>query len=300
MGFYIINDTPITRDQHFVQRKYLSLWTDDLTTEGMANFEVDGGKQKNINIKVILFQKDFYEIPVLNNAEITTCEQIMHAIPCLTDENVFSYIKNLKITKTIYDNGDEILKHDLKQTLIQLGEDFQKCAENMMSENIRGKILNCDSSFLNDFTERSSFLNYLFMQYMRSPKILKQIAKNTSDVFGSQDNADIDGRKIWSVIHNVIASSAANYMATQNIRIKFLISKDEDLITCDCPVVRLPLAQDSTDRFYYPFSPKIGMIIGNNEEDSIHILDNAEIEFYNNLIRNNAERIVVFKYRKIV
>lgn len=300
MGIYLKNDEPVTRKQHYVQRKYLSLWTDDLTTEGTANFEIDGKEQQNINIKVILFQKNFYEIPILNNREIATCEQIMCSIPSLIPNNVFSYVKNLKITKALYDAGDKELRTNLKLMLIQLGEDFQKCAENMMSESIREKILNCDDSFLNDQTDRQSFFNYLFMQYMRTPKILRQINKNTEEIFGNKTNATVSGKKIWSAIHNALASAAANYMTNQNIRIKFLISKKEELITCDCPVVRLSLAKDSTDRFYYPFSPKIGMVIGNNEENSTKILDANEVLFYNDLIRNNAERIVVFKYKKIV
>ena len=286
----------ITRDQHYVQRKYLAPWTDDLTTEGFVNAEIDNNSAKPINIKRILFEKDYYEIPVLNNDEIGICYACLSRIPLLNKKTVMSYIRNLIITKDLNNACTSEQRKDLKRVLIQLGEDFQKCAENMMDDELRSKIFKCDSSFLEDEIIKHRFLTYLFMQYFRTPAARKGIANNINDYIKSEGLIDVDGDKIWAAIHGAISSGAANFMVTKKVNIKFLKTDSELLLTSDCPVVRLDLAKDNTDRFYYPFSPTVGMIIGTNDDDSgITKLSKVEINQFNGLMRNNSKRFVISK-----
>lgn len=286
----------ITRDQHYVQRKYIAPWTDDLTTGGFANVEIDKKPVKPINIKHVLFEKDYYEIPVLNNNEIGICYACLSRIPLLHKETVENYIRNLIVTKNLNDICTNEQREDLKRVLIQLGEDFQKCAENMMDDGLRNKILNCDSSFLEDETIKHRFLTYLFMQYFRTPAVRQGIANNINNYIKNKGLTDVDGDNIWAVIHGAISSGAANYMTTKRVNIKFLKTNSYLLLTSDCPVVRLDLARDNTDRFYYPFSPSVAMIIGTNDDDSgIVELCEDEINLFNNLMRNNSKRFVISK-----
>lgn len=287
----------VTRDQHFVQRKYLSEWTDTLTSDGSANFEINGKDVGPINLKRIMFEKDFYELRVLNEDEIGICYAIINKIPLISKKQADSFINNLVVTKALSEINDETTQKDLKLTLIQLGEDFQKCAEKMMDDELRQKILSCDGSFLYNGDCRYRFMAYLFMQYLRTPKIKNIFASNINSYAHDKNISNIDGDKIWAAIHGAIASGAANYMANQKVNVKFLIAMNENLITCDCPVVRLDLAKDKTDRFYYPFSPRIAMIVGTNDEDcGVESLNEKEVNYFNSLIRNNAKRIVVKKY----
>ena len=137
------------------------------------------------------------------------------------------------------------------------------------------------------------------MQYFRSPKIKNTFSENIYKYTKEKNIKTINGEKIWAAIHGAIASGAANYMVYKKIHIRFLISQNERFITCDCPVVRLELAKDNTDRFYYPFSPRTALIIGTNDEDfGKEELNDDEAEAFNKLIRDNSERIVVLNNKQ--
>ena len=135
------------------------------------------------------------------------------------------------------------------------------------------------------------------MQYLRSPRIKKILKQNTAEFAKRHSLIDLNGEKIWSVLNGPIAGNAAIYLTSKNIKIKFLVSKNEKFITCDCPVVNLGLSRDKTDKFYYPFSPQIALIISTDSEDSgIIEINDEEAEIFNNLIKDNTERIIVLKY----
>ena len=286
----------ITHKQHYVQRKYLSLWADDLTTDGFVMCEINHKEPKPIKITNIMFEHDFYKIPILTYNEIEVCSSIISRFPTISKESADEYIRNLYISRAIHDsdNVPNSIKIELDKTLIQLGEEFQRCAENMMDDSLREKILSCNPAFLNNYEEKYSFLAYLFMQYLRSPSSKRIIAGNLNNYSGLE--TPINGDNIWAVLQNVIASGATNYMFRLKVRVKFLLSKDNAFKTCDNPVVRLALAKDKTDRFYYPFSPSVALIVGTNDDDSgVSNLSREQVDAFNKLIENNATRIVVSK-----
>lgn len=282
----------ITHKQHYVQRKYLSLWTNDLTTEGFVLCEINESKPFPIRITNILYGNDFYRIPLLSYNEISFCKAVFSKLPTVDKATINKYITQLTLCRQAIDspNISSENKKALKKELIQLGEDFQKVAEDMMSDSIRKKVLQCDSSFLEELddegkkTERYCFLAYVYMQYLRSPSFKKGISNNIN-AFTKKDS-EVDGDKVWAVIHNVLATAMTNHMFFTDVKVRFLVSEQERFITCDCPVVRLDVAEDKTDRFYYPFSPRVAMIIGTNADDTgVTIVGEEEINYYNGLIR---------------
>lgn len=214
----------------------------------------------------------------------------------LNKNTVNSYINNLEKIKNLGHNCSSEAAKNLKHKLIQVGEDFQKCAENAIDDRLRNQIYHYDSSFLKDEKTKTRFLTYLFMQYFRTPMLRKSFTNNINNYIKSNNLTNCDGNKIWAATHGAISCGAANSMATKRINIKFLKTKDEVLVTSDCPVVRLKLAKDSTDRFYYPFSPTVAIIIGTNNDDSgiVELSKEAVIRF-NNLTRNSSRRIIISK-----
>lgn len=290
----------VTRNQHYVQRKYLSEWTDDLTTTGFAIVEIDGKTPKPIRITNVLFEKDFYKLPILSFDEIEACKAILSALPFVSEKTTDDYIYNLRVTKKVGEARNQKDLKDFEKVLIQVGEGFQTIAEGMMDDALRNKILSRDSSFLNLQEERYSFLAYVFMQYLRTPRVKSIISKNIDDYVKKENMTGVSGENIWAVIHGAIASDAAHsFFQKRDLTVQFLVSKKKDLITCDCPVVRLEPARDGFDRFYYPFSPGLAIIISTNrEETGVQLLNDLEVSYYNELIRKNAERIIVYKNRK--
>lgn len=287
----------VTRDQHYVQRKYLSLWTDDLTTKGFVNAQIDGRPFKPINIKHILFEKDFYGIPILNDYEIQMLYICFKNLPTFGKNDAQEYIKTLINVKELNEILNNEQRKKLRLDLIQYGEDIQSAIENMMDEKLRNMILNCDDSFLDDELTKQKFLTFLFMQYFRTPKVREKIVGNIDNYLHNSIFKNINGNKYWAVMNSVYSISAANHMMTKNVKIKFLKTREDLFLTSDCPVVRLELAKDKTDRFYYPFSPEVAMIIGTNDSDcGIIEINKDEVEGFNYLMRKNSCRIVISKY----
>ncbi len=275
----------ITKRQHVVNRKYLSMWGDENENVFCLN---DSGRifsANPINLCVMSYFYRFEEINFLEKELILSMlgkggreYLIANSNDCSTLKDVFNYMLELDnrnypdpvlhlldivmfcaLSKKIIDTSINVLPHSsvqLYENTIKEGVETIETFFESLGYPFLNKIYNHDYKNLqNDLPD---FIEYICVQFTRT-NTMKQ--KNSH-----LDNSKVDILKIWSVLHLVTAAKLADSLLGYKLTITIIENKSSThFITGDQPVINMKASTDGTAtealEFYYPISPQLAIKI---------------------------------------
>lgn len=318
----------ITRNQHFVPRKYLKKWCFDGTF--LYQTKVENLKTIPVSTKAICYEKDFYKWYPLSRIEkaliISLFEKTLEPIKTrlnsmfeITD-NVFKlnennpYLSprnkaalhglNSEETSKLQNSWLESKKAD--EILVQMGEEGVSDTEKSFTTIMWDKICNKKFNFTDKSQELVDFISYLFFQMWRTPKGKRKFSKFVKDAVLSQlkngifsqliKEEDIDANHMYPYFLSYFSGwQAINAVYNRKIIVDYVQSDNENLYTSDYPCI--PFYDDEFNIYnlpyaiYWPLCPTIGVII--NFEDNRKIrLDNP-----NDVVIKNADSFFISKHR---
>lgn len=309
----------ITRNQHFVPRRYLKKWCFD----GIFLYQtkVENLKTLPVSTKAICYKRDFYKWYPLSRIEKAlivslfkkTIEPVKTRLNSMFEitDNVFKLNENnpylsprnkavlhgLNSEETFKLQNSWIEAKEADEILIQMGEEDASDIEKSFTTIMWDKLCNKEFNFTDKSQELVDFLTYLFFQIWRTPKGKRKFTKFVKDVILSSfiKEDDIDANHLYPYFFSYFSVwQAISAVYSRNIIVDYVQSDNENLYTSDYPCI--PFYDDELNIYnlpfaiYWPLSPTIGVII--NFEDNRKIrLDNP-----NDVVIKNADSFFVSKH----
>ncbi|NPE55987.1 DUF4238 domain-containing protein [Dickeya dadantii] len=183
------NNFKATERQHYVYRKYLSTWTDTLTTTGkLWCFRKESCSMFNPNLMGVGQQRHFYELSQLTELEKMMVVLLSHSkVKAVQDTNPLFLLKKISDLER-FEKMHQLLKtgNSLSPDVAQFSSHFNEYdpkiyieMRRQIGENIQGQfeiagllgleqLVIGDGSFFSDEESRTEFLSYVAMQYIRT------------------------------------------------------------------------------------------------------------------------------------
>lgn len=292
----------IKKRQHYVCRYYLKPWSNKEQI-----YCIRDQKIFKANLMNIAQEKYFYELQDLTKDEEHFIYRIaIQPSPKLMQEVhlnfLNSYLMIFRLEKHAKDQIKEEHKKDfdelMKTSKINYEEDYHAHIEgigNKYLDLIRSE--NIDFYYDNNTDDRISFLFFVTLQYMRTKRRRNETIRAFEDTDG---NFNIDMRKVWPLMVHMYSTNMALSLHMEKEYKLILLSNQTsfEFITGDQPLINTYGVNSSKEvldhnelEFYYPISPKLGVLITRDIVDTKKIIidDVDEIQRYNDMIKKSSE-----------
>ena len=299
----------ITRDQHFVQQKYLSKW---IAGKQLCAFDLCKKSIFPCSPNTILFKKDFYELFPLSDDEC----RIMHAlyknhppiirkrieeILSLTTNEYYVESDNESIKKAVEEVFRNHYNEISKLVFIQGGEEITHSIEAGISKETWEKLYHCDESVLDDGQRRVDFYYYLIGQMWRVPK-RKELLSTFLNKIDKESQAKLSADRLFPYFVTIQPMIESIILAEKNQHhICYLnIANDNEIefITSDNPVINICNELDNAGaptsyELFWPLCPKLAMLVVTDPAVRSKLVEKEDVLHYNSLIKENAERFLI-------
>lgn len=246
-------------------------------------------------------KRDFYKISELTANDILIINKTAIEITknkMLKEANagwINAFQMLFTIKKQLFASG---IKHpDLDKLFdelaINIEEDLHSAIESGAIKHI-DKILGQDTSLFSNEDEYMSFSHFICVQYLRTNKIKENVAKNTESFYPGMTE------RTFGVFRHIYATNMAwsTFARREEFKPSLLINNSEiNFIAGDQPIINTYAASVSYSEpvteveFYYPFSPKIAVIISSKEQyrnGFIFEQDAEQVHVFNTAIAKSA------------
>ncbi len=269
----------ITKQPHYVYRKYLKPWTQQEKIYCLRNNK----KIFFTNIMNIAKENYFYEFKLCTDKEIemgryfakNSCDSLMHIYEKLNRE-----------LKEAYNISNNTTKNEIIEFARQSEEKYFNC----MVEDRLNPTLNLlykeDFSFLENEINSMQFFHAIAEQYCRT----KKIKENTNNMCLELNDRDIRGDNIWFLIRHSIAFKIGLSLFQEKYQVCLLKNENCNFITSDQPVINFHSDFNGIPtefELYYPISPSLALMISKQEkylDKNVITIDDDEAIKWNDLI----------------
>ena len=283
----------ITKRQHYVWRYYLSQWTDNKEKIACCR----NGHIFSSDLTKIGVENLFYKLVDISDYEASLIE-VFSIFPKLPNELKqmdklwldtyrlpFKYIQTLK---QLGYNDDKIF-----QKVIDESEENIYCKTEEIGKPFLEKLYKEDTMFYENKDNKTDFNLFICEQYFRTKKRLEAVK--------SIATASIDFGKLWGPMRHIFATNLAYNLTNRIDKIfKLYLLKNRtniNFITGDQPVINKYSTKETQGHvldkfeFYYPITPKLAILITENDckEDDLIINDESKIYDFNDLIFVNSQ-----------
>lgn len=299
----------ITHRQHYVPQKYLTKW---LSGTELFVLDLKSNKIKQKGTNAICFQFDYYKISPLTKKE----RQIFSCLNIMNNKDINKFFDDLlKIpfcevvinydNKYILKNGKSF--NEIKEAaLIQLGESYMSDIERGISDDTWSKIYSCNETFIDNDQVRIDFFAYISCQIWRTPK-QKLVLSNAIKKISHETNTKLNVDNFFPYFCLSQTIFYANILMSQKkykiIYLKVNSFSNLEFITSDNPIIKIFTNENSTnvkDKYdlFWPLSPLLAMLITLRDLHT-HFVNDDEIQFYNEKIKENANQYLIAYSKKI-
>lgn len=303
----------IPHHHHYVPQRYLSKWLKE--DNQFYVLDICTNKIKLKGTKSICYENNLYNLGDLTKEEWEIIDYLIKDFPNYF-QDIIHELGNRKLViksknkinnyelKGIKDKLNEILienKSEFDKLNIKFGEEILTEFENVLSDDKWDKLYNSDISFLKTKYDEVDFYLYIFAQVFRTPKIKKIILQSINE-WNDKTNSNVSTDKMFSyfiVILSIWISN--NFVLKDSHEIGFIKSNYDtslNLITSDNPIINLCNLNDSDEiptdyELYCPLTPFLAMLITSKDKNINTLLDDNDVMFYNNKIKENAYRYLI-------
>ncbi len=279
------------RRQHYVWRHYLRSWSNN--DQIWCHHD---GKTFLSNLMGVAQKRDFYKISELTESDIliinktaiefTNNKMLKEANAGWIDafQMLFTVKKQLSASKINHPGLDELFD----ELAINIEEDLHSAIEVGAIKHIE-KILKQDTSLFRNDEEYMNFSHFICVQYLRTNRIKENAIKNTEELFPGMTE------RTFGVFRHIYATNMAwsTFAQREEFKPALLINNTEiNFIAGDQPIINTYAASVDWSapvtevEFYYPFSPKIALIISSKDQyksgdtfeqnsDQVHMFNTA-------------------------
>lgn len=259
------------RRQHYVWRHYLRSWSNN--DQIWCHHD---GKTFLSNLMGVAQKRDFYKISELTESDILIINKTAIEITkneMLKEANAgwikaFQMLFTIKKQLSASDINRPGLDKVFDELAINIEEDLHSAIEAGAIKHIN-KILRRDTSLFNSDEEYMNFSHFICVQYLRTNKIKENVIKNTESLFPGM------AERTFGVFRHIYATNMAwsTFARREEFKPALLINNTEtNFITGDQPIINTYAASVGWStpvaevEFYYPFSPKIAVIVSSKEQ----------------------------------
>lgn len=269
----------ITKQPHYVYRKYLRPWTLNEKIYCLMNNK----KIIFTNIMNIGKENYFYEFKLCTDKEIEIGKLFAENF-CDSLMNVYEKINNA--LKEVSLLSDDIRKNEIIEFAKQSEEKHFNCVVEDRLKPMLYSLYKEDFSFLENTSDSMQFFHAIAEQYCRT----KKIKENTQNMYSSIGDHDIRGENVWILIRHSIALKIGLSLFQEKYQVCLLKSENCNFITSDQPVINFHSDFDGIpDEFelYYPISPSLAIMVSKQEkypDKNIITIDDEDVIKWNDLI----------------
>lgn len=269
----------ITKQPHYVYRKYLRPWTLNEKIYCLMNNK----KIIFTNIMNIGKENYFYEFKLCTDKEIEIGKLFAENF-CDSLMNVYEKINNA--LKEVSLLSDDIRKNEIIEFAKQSEEKHFNCVVEDRLKPMLYSLYKEDFSFLENTSDSMQFFHAIAEQYCRT----KKIKENTQNMYSSIGDNDIRGENVWILIRHSIALKIGLSLFQEKYQVCLLKSENCNFITSDQPVINFHSDFDGIpDEFelYYPISPSLAIMFSKQEkypDKNIITIDDEDVIKWNDLI----------------
>ena len=293
----------ITEKQHYVWRRYLSSWQDDLEDYRLWTGLLKQNQVKKLGLKDVAQSRYFYKLEELTDEELLFLKRYKREL-----SNNVQYIAELIITG--YEWYSKI-KRDISSGKIEINKDgeheLKKVEANVFElllshiEHMGDELLKCNSSkgLINLAAQQEKeILFYMMVQYMRT-KVRKD-----SFTGALSERADLQsiGVKCWPFFIIITAMQWVEAMIFKH-DYRFVVvhnNSEVPFITGDQPAVNARWKETDSEgnitslEIYYPMSPKTALVLDFTPGDKFSDVyeDKTYVIERNKMIMDEAELFI--------
>ena len=286
----------ITKRQHYVYRAYLRSWADN---EDLVWCIINQTKLTKTNLMNIAQSSYFYkqsEPYSLNELEfLYRLAQGNKQLMPYQMQMIDSYNGFINLYQTFKGYPNDDLARRLDEKMKQSEENIQGIIERL-GLPILEKLKQGDISFLDNFDNRSQLYYFVAEQMSRTRKVKEDLSAATNTVKWFVDTA-----KIMNPLSHIASQKIAFMMVAQKYGVVLMESKTcKNFITGDQPVVAIK-DKENVVEYYYPITPKISILLSpkdNHKDKTKIVLSYSQIEYYNNLIKEESKYFLIAKEEK--
>ncbi|MGG5243082.1 DUF4238 domain-containing protein [Pseudomonas lurida] len=284
------------RRQHYVWRHYLRPWSN----KDQIWCHRDG-KTFLSNLMGVAQKRDFYKVSELTEEDIifinktaiefTKNEMLRESNKGWIDtfQMLFTIRNQLSASGIEHPGADAIFD----ELAINMEEDLHSAIEAGAIKHIE-KILELDTSLFSSEEEYMSFSHFICVQYLRTNRIKENAINNTEGLYPGVLE------RTFGVLRHIYATNMAwsTFARREEFRPVLLVNNTEtNFIAGDQPIINTYAAnvgwsvQVEEVEFYYPFSPKVAVIISSKEQygNGYIFEQNAEqVHMFNTAIARSA------------
>lgn len=306
----------IPHKQHYVQQKYLHNWEENYQ---LCVYD-KRSKTGNIYFKgtsAICFERDYYKSHRLTCDEKRIFDAIYKDVPptlksnidelnCLLDCEIEIESSDEKTKLLITEIFSKHRKEIESDVFTQFGETLLSDIENNLSNATWNKLFSGDETFIADEQDRVGLFNYILGQMWRVPS-KKNKLKNVLEKLNIETGAEVSSDRMFPYFVYHQSMIEACYMSYYNkhklVYLRIPNNLKNEFITADNPVINLCKEFDSdgspkTYNLYWAITPKLALIVTENQFERSRVATNEDIQYFNKLIFDNATRYVISHYKE--
>lgn len=285
------------RKQHYVWKYYLKAWLIDQKIWAHRN-----GKYFNSSLQNIAQEREFYKLNELTCDEVSFIRAFIGSFDSHLQESANGWLKTFTYPFNIRNDLNELFKSSLGagfidtnnetdalfKTLIINFEEELHCLYEKSAIHLLDKLLQKDSSFFFNIEDKSTFIQFMCVQYMRTQAVKQKIIDVCNLSFA---NRGVNSENMWNVLSHILAGNMASTLMNDT-QLKLIILENVsnvELITGDQPIINTfsigTNLQPNGTELYYPISPRLAVLLTKSDCSSTHrSLTFEDVEKYNKCI----------------
>lgn len=285
----------ITKQPHYVYRKYLRPWTLNERIYCLMNNK----KIIFTNIMNIGKENYFYEFKLCTDKEIEI-GKLFSENSC--DSLMLLYEKINNLLKEVNSSSDSIKKNEIIEFAKQSEEKHFNCVVEDRLKPMLNSLYEENFSFLENESNIMQFFHAIAEQYCRT----KKIKENTQNLYSNFGNSEIRGENVWMLIRHSIAFKIGLSLFCEKYQVCLLKNKNCNFITSDQPVINFHSDFDGIPtkfELYYPISPSLAIMVSKQEEypdKNVITIDDEDVIKWNDLIAKLSHSQIYSNKRELL